>query len=201
MIFSTGVAMVTSVFPKGDRGKALGITAAMTYAGLSLGPIIGGILTQHLGWQSIFLVTVPLGITIIILILKHVSGEWAEAKGEKFDLSGSLIYGLALAGIISGLSFLPGKLGGWILTAGICGIAAFVRATNGCFVIYRSYNAAITGEHVRFAAGTVTTGKYNRAVHVPIDAGRIDRAKPSVIVLVYIASSQFSINGLHIYVQ
>ena len=127
MIFSTGIAILTSVFPVGERGKALGITTAAAYLGLSLGPVLGGLLTQHFGWRSIFLVTVPLGAIIIALILGKVKGEWAEAKGEKFDLTGSAIYSLALIGMIYGFSLLPAMLGIWLIIVGASGIFAFVR--------------------------------------------------------------------------
>jgi len=127
MIFTTGIAILTSVFPAGERGKALGINAAATYLGLSLGPVLGGLLTQHFGWQSIFLVVVPLGATIIALIFTKLRGEWAEARGEKFDLTGSVIYGLALTGIIYGFSLLPAKLGIWLIILGASGIFAFIN--------------------------------------------------------------------------
>lgn len=127
MIFTTGIAILTSVFPIGERGKALGINAAATYLGLSLGPVLGGLLTQHFGWRSIFLVVVPLGATIIALIFTKLKGEWAEARGEKFDLTGSVIYGLALTGIIYGFSLLPTKLGIWLTIIGASGIFAFVQ--------------------------------------------------------------------------
>jgi EmrB/QacA subfamily drug resistance transporter len=127
MIFTTGIAILTSVFPAGERGKALGINAAATYLGLSLGPVLGGLLTQHFGWRSIFLVVVPLGATIIALIFTKLKGEWAEARGEKFDLAGSVIYGLALTGIIYGFSLLPAKLGIWLIVIGASGIFALVQ--------------------------------------------------------------------------
>ena len=127
MIATTGVAILTSVFPAGERGKALGISVAATYLGLSLGPVLGGILTQHFGWRSIFLATVPLGAIVIPLVLRKMKGEWAEAKGEKFDLFGSVIYGLALVGIIYGFSLLPGMLGVSLIIAGASGIFAFVK--------------------------------------------------------------------------
>jgi len=127
MIFTTGIAILTSVFPTEERGKALGINAAATYLGLSLGPVLGGLLTQHFGWQSIFLVVTPLGATIIALIFTKLKGEWAEARGEKFDLTGSVIYGLALTGIIYGFSQLPAKLGMWLTILGASGIFAFVQ--------------------------------------------------------------------------
>lgn len=131
MIFTTAIAMLTSVFPVGERGKALGINVAMTYLGLSLGPVLGGLLTQHFGWRSIFLVAVPLGATIIGLILGKLKGEWAEARGEKFDLTGSVIYGLALTGIIYGFSLLPTMLGIWLIIMGASGIFAFVKRERG----------------------------------------------------------------------
>ena len=127
MIAATGVAIITSVFPAGERGKALGISVAATYLGLSLGPVLGGILTQHFGWRSIFLATVPLGATTIPFVLHKMKGEWAEAKGEKFDLAGSVIYGLALVGIIYGFSLLPKTLGIVLIAAGTSGIFAFVK--------------------------------------------------------------------------
>ncbi len=131
MIFSTVVAIVTSVFPVGERGKALGIITAMTYLGLSLGPVLGGVITQHLGWRNIFLVTVPLGIIAIALLLKKVPGEWAEAKSEKFDFTGSLVYSLSLIGIIYGFTLLPKMLGIGLVVSGIWGILIFVKRESG----------------------------------------------------------------------
>ncbi len=49
MIFGTGIAMITSVYPPGERGKALGIYVTAVYIGLSTGPFLGGIMTQYLG--------------------------------------------------------------------------------------------------------------------------------------------------------
>jgi len=127
MIFGTGVAILTSVFPVGERGRALGINVTAVYLGLSLGPFVGGFLTQHLGWRSIFLVNVPLGLIIIASVFWKLKGEWAEAKGEKFDFGGSIIYGLALVAIMYGLSLLPTMSGVWAIIIGILGILTFIR--------------------------------------------------------------------------
>ncbi len=127
MIFGTGVAILTSVFPVGERGKALGINAAAVYLGLSLGPILGGFLTQYFGWRSVFLANVVLGLIIMALIFWKLEGEWAEAKGEKFDFIGSIIYGLALIAIMYGFSLLPTISGAGLILAGVLGVLAFVR--------------------------------------------------------------------------
>lgn len=91
MTFGSGMAILTSVFPAGERGRALGINVAAVYSGLASGPFFGGLLTQHFGWRSIFLVNVFLGSIMIIFILWKLKGEWIEAKNEKFDLIGSVI--------------------------------------------------------------------------------------------------------------
>lgn len=127
MILGTGVAIITSVFPAEERGKALGINVAAVYLGLSLGPFLGGFLTQHFGWRSIFLVNVPLGLIILAFIFWRLKGEWAEAKGEKFDITGSIIYTLMLTAIMYGLSLLPEMSGVWLILAGALGFVAFVK--------------------------------------------------------------------------
>ena len=125
MIFGTGVAILTSVFPIKERGKALGINVSSVYQGLSLGPFLGGLLTQHFGWRSIFAINIPLGLVIITALFWKLKGEWAEAKGEKFDLSGSIIYGLAIIALIYGLSLLPAISGVAIISLGVIGAVAF----------------------------------------------------------------------------
>ncbi len=127
MLFGTGIAILTSVFPAKERGKVLGINVASVYIGLSLGPTLGGIMTQHFGWRSIFLVTLPMGVAIIVAVLWKLKGEWAEAKGEKFDLIGAIIYAPALAAIMYGFSSLPAITGGWLIGVGTLGILAFIR--------------------------------------------------------------------------
>jgi EmrB/QacA subfamily drug resistance transporter len=127
MIFGTGVAILTSVFPEGERGKVLGINVASVYLGLSLGPFIGGFLTEHIGWRSIFLVHVPMGLIIVSSILWKLPGEWAEAKGEKFDLFGSILYCLTLVAIMYGFALLPREAGAAVILIGGLGFWAFLK--------------------------------------------------------------------------
>ena len=127
MIFGTSIAILTSVFPVGERGRALGINVATVYAGLSLGPFLGGLLTEHFQWRSIFLANVPLGLIMIVFVLWKLKGDWAEARGEKFDVTGSIIYGVTLVTVMYGLSMLPDILGGWLILIGVLGLFAFIR--------------------------------------------------------------------------
>jgi len=127
MIFGTGVAILTSVFPIHERGKALGINLAATYFGLSMGPFLGGFLTGHFGWRSMFLVNIPLGAMVIILTVWKLKGEWAGVRGEKFDLMGSTLYGLAVVAVVYGTSRLPSTSGAGAILAGIIMLITFAR--------------------------------------------------------------------------
>jgi len=124
MIFGTSIAILTSVFPLNERGKVLGINVAVTYLGLSSGPFIGGLLTQYLSWQSIFLFNGLLGLITIILILTMMKAEWTEGKQEKIDFLGSAIYGIALLLLIYGLSILPKSLG--FISVGVSLVVIFI---------------------------------------------------------------------------
>jgi EmrB/QacA subfamily drug resistance transporter len=119
MIFGTSLAIITSVFPQGERGNAIGITITATYFGLSAGPVVGGFLTQLLGWRSIFALLVPVGLISIYLIFTRIRTEWAEAEGERFDIRGSFIYGLSLLSFMYGFSKLPLAFGWICLLSGI----------------------------------------------------------------------------------
>jgi EmrB/QacA subfamily drug resistance transporter len=119
MIFGTSIAILTSVFPPGERGKALGIYITAVYSGLTVGPFLGGVLTQNFGWRSIFFVNVPIGMIACILILWKLDGEWAECVGERFDLLGSVIYAGALVAVMYGFSLVPASMGIVLIGTGI----------------------------------------------------------------------------------
>ena len=126
MIFGTGVAILTSVFPPSQRGRVLGINVAAVYLGLSVGPPLGGFLTQQFGWRSIFIFAAVLGIAIVVVTRTRLSGEWAEARGETFDAIGAVVYGLALVLIMIGLSRVPAPSGTGLIMAGLVTLACFV---------------------------------------------------------------------------
>jgi EmrB/QacA subfamily drug resistance transporter len=126
MLFATAIAMLSSAFPYGERGKALGINVAAVYLGLSCGPFLGGILTQHMGWRSIFLFNVPLGMLVMVFSLWKLPAERAQSRGERFDLVGSFVYCATLVSLMYGFSILPGMAGSFLVAAGIAGICIFV---------------------------------------------------------------------------
>lgn len=126
MIFATGMALLTTVFPAEERGRVLGINVASVYVGLSLGPFLGGILTQQLGWRSIFFFNVPIGVLILVFVFWLLDGDWADAKDERFDLAGSTVYSLSLVPLMYGFTRLPSLFGVILVLLGCAGIAAFI---------------------------------------------------------------------------
>ena len=127
MVMATTMAMVVSVFPPQERGKALGISVASVYAGISCGPFLGGLLVTELGWRSIFYLCVPLGMTTFLITWSKLHGDWADAKGEPFDWRGSLIYAGALLLLIGGASNLDRGAAAWgTAFAGLGGLGLFL---------------------------------------------------------------------------
>ncbi len=127
MAFGTLLAIVTSVFPGEERGRALGTVTGAIYVGLAAGPFYGGVLTEQLGWRSIFYITAILCFIAVILIVWKMKGEWAEARGEKFDVVGSIVFGISIILLIYGFTVLPSILGFIFVVVGILGLFAFIR--------------------------------------------------------------------------
>ena len=125
MIFATGIALLISIFPKNKRGQVLGINTTAVYIGLFMGPLLGGFLAQNFGWRSIFFINVPIGLFALALILTRLKGEWKGSPGDKFDLSGSVIYIFSLTALMYGFSTLHDFSGKIILLTGLIGIALF----------------------------------------------------------------------------
>ncbi len=125
MLSSTGIAIISSVYPSGERGKALGMIGITSYVGMSAGPTLGGILTEHFGWRSIFVFCTLLGLVILFTVLKFMKTEWTEAKGEKYDIGGTLIYCISLILLLCGFTFLQRAYGLILLIAGIVGVVLF----------------------------------------------------------------------------
>jgi EmrB/QacA subfamily drug resistance transporter len=130
MIFSTGMTIVISVFPPAERGRAIGVNVACVYLGLSVGPFIAGLMTHYFSWRVIFLLTALISALVIILVRARLGGEWADARGESFDLKGSCIYGASLVCLMYGFANLPSMVSFVLIAAGILLFALLVRVEN-----------------------------------------------------------------------
>ena len=92
------------------RGKIIGYSVSAVYIGLSAAPLLGGFFIHWFGWRSLFYINAAAGIFIVIAIMFAIKSEWAEARHEKFDFSGSIIYAIAISTLMYGFSKLPGTV-------------------------------------------------------------------------------------------
>ncbi len=197
MIFGTGTAILVSVFPLQERGKILGINAASVYLGLSLGPFLGGLLTEYFGWRSLFLINVPLGLIPLALGLWKLKGEWAGAREDSFDMIGSAVYSLMLVAVMFGFSLLPAWEGAALVLAGIVTFFLFIRWESGvsCPVldvrlfkknrVYAYSNLAALISYSATFAITFLLSLYLQYIKglAPDQAGLIMLAQPAVMAI------------------
>jgi len=124
--YGTIMAIFPAVYPLAERGKALGIVSAAIYAGISSGPILGGFITEHFGWRSIFIANSVIGLSALILGILKLKDEWKEAGGEKLDITGTFIYMIAILAIMYGFSQLPATPYIFLILFGVAAMVMFI---------------------------------------------------------------------------
>jgi EmrB/QacA subfamily drug resistance transporter len=110
MLMATGIAIITHAFPPQERGKAMGLIGTVVSIGSMTGPVLGGFLIQRVGWQSIFLINIPVGIVGTIMALKVLHND-EKSKGQSFDIPGALTLFISLVTLLLALS--EGQDKGW----------------------------------------------------------------------------------------
>ena len=133
----TSMAMVVSAFPPEERGKALGIVITGVYIGLSLSPVLGGVLNYQLGWRSVVLFGVPFLLATLVLILTKVDEEWITFEGIPLDIKGSVSYGIGMVLFMYGFTILNEPLGIILTVLGVIFLIIFgwieLRQTHPVF--------------------------------------------------------------------
>jgi EmrB/QacA subfamily drug resistance transporter len=104
MLASNSPAIVTGNFPPEQRGRAFGLVSMMTYLGLTIGPSLGGWLTQAFGWRTVFYINVPVGALALTLSLIFIPKEAPDESGGRFDLAGAAIFLGGLTALLFGLN-------------------------------------------------------------------------------------------------
>ena len=113
-IFINAFSIIVSAYPANKRGHVLGIVISSVYIGLSVGPFLGGIITQQFGWRYIFYLSFGMCIVLYFMIMFFITEDWKVSEGEKFDLKGSVVFTTAITSFMLGFTFIP-KLTGFIL--------------------------------------------------------------------------------------
>lgn len=124
-ISSTSVSMIVDVYPRDQRGAALAWNTACVYTGASIGPSLGGVITDVFGWRAIFLVVVPFLIVGALMMIRFPYNI-ANTKGESFDAKGSVVYGMSVLLVMFGIISLPETYGIVMIVVGLAVLGFFV---------------------------------------------------------------------------
>jgi EmrB/QacA subfamily drug resistance transporter len=131
MLMAMGPAIVAHTFHDRERGRALGLNGLSVAIGLSLGPALGGILTQVATWRAIFLINAPIGLLAILWAARVLPAE-TRGKDESFDIKGAALSGVALFALLLALS--DGQEWGWTSPAIVGLFIAFI-VLGGAFLV------------------------------------------------------------------
>ncbi|MDY0267311.1 MAG: MFS transporter [Methanimicrococcus sp.] len=129
-VFSTSLPILSSIYPASRRGSVFGINVAVVYIGSSMGPVVGGIITQNFGWRFLYLLLIPLAAAGTLLIYRALKIEFIEGKGEPFDKTGAVLYMITIFFILFGLSNLPNTWAFMALLIGLIALPIFIYYTK-----------------------------------------------------------------------
>jgi EmrB/QacA subfamily drug resistance transporter len=132
MLASNSPAIVTGNFPAEERGRTFGLISTMTYLGLTVGPSLGGWLTQAFGWRTVFYINVPVGALALTLGLVFIPKDLPVESGQRFDLPGAALFLAGLTTLLLGLN--KGADWGWASPA-VLGLLAGALLILGVFVL------------------------------------------------------------------
>ncbi len=135
MIMACTPALIVDNFGPEERGKALGMIGAVVASGLTLGPAVGGLILEHLSWQWIFFINLPIGLFAVTAASRILVKTKGKSSQESFDWAGAVLMAICFAGFILGLS--QGKELGWTST-GALGLLTLCAVSAVAFMIVES---------------------------------------------------------------
>jgi len=127
-MFATSLALIGQEFQGKDRATAFGVWGATVGGAVAIGPLVGGLITEHLGWEWIFFVNVPIGVLAIALTEMRLANVAAQ-DAQRIDLPGLVAFSLGLFLLIFGL--IRGNPEGWdsgVIVASLGGAVALLLA-------------------------------------------------------------------------
>lgn len=206
MLLSTSMAIVVSSFPANMRGRAIGLNVSAVYLGLSLAPVLGGFLTQQLGWRSLFALNAVATLLVLLGTTLAIKREWKEAAGADFDWKGALVYMPSMSLLMLGLSNLPEFWAFLFIAVGFFGLFWFVQIERSVKdpvlemrlffknVVFATANfAAFINYAATFAVSFVLSLylQYIKGFN-PQEAGSLLMAQPMMMAVVAIIAGRMS---------
>jgi predicted MFS family arabinose efflux permease len=161
VVTAGGLAVLASIYPPAERGRALGVSAAIAALSFVVGPLVGGMLTDLFGWRSVFLANVPVAALIALAArarLPELRSRSRHAGRPRFDYAGVATSTLGFGALL--YAALRSDDAGWATVAavvGVAGIAAFVaverRTVDGVVDLRLFRNRMFCGAVVATAVG------------------------------------------------
>ncbi|MER3405683.1 MAG: MFS transporter, partial [Chloroflexota bacterium] len=108
LVQANSPALVTQAFPSNERGRALGIVSAIVSVGLLSGPMVGGLITQYLGWRWAFFVNVPISIVATAVGVRLLRPS-PRRPGQRFDIAGAALFLVAVVALLLTLTMGPAE--------------------------------------------------------------------------------------------
>jgi EmrB/QacA subfamily drug resistance transporter len=200
MLTGTATALVSTVFPPGERGRAIGINVTAVYLGLSTGPLIGGLLVSSLGWRWVFFINVPVAV-VTLAVARRLYDPARRSVRLRLDILGTALLTVGLGCLLTALTF--GEPWGWtstrtvsLLVAAAVGLTGFIvaelRVRNplldlGLFQRNRIFAAANAAALLNYTAMFASIALTAIALQVsggrtPIQTGAILMVQPVVMV-------------------
>jgi EmrB/QacA subfamily drug resistance transporter len=139
MLASNSPAIITGNFPAEQRGRAFGLVSTMTYLGLTIGPSLGGWLTQAFGWRTVFYINVPVGTLALVLSYFFIPKDSPVEGGQRFDLPGAAAFLAGLTALMLGLN--KGADWGWTSPA-VLGLLSAALILLAVFILIESRTPA-----------------------------------------------------------
>jgi len=123
LIMTATLSIVTDVFPREERGRAIGVWAGVSAMGIFLGPVIGGVLLENFWWGSVFLINVPIAIVALILGLALVPDS-KDPAAPPLDIPGLVLSMAAIGFLVYGIIEAPSR--GWTDARVLGSLTAFI---------------------------------------------------------------------------
>ena len=134
-MFATTVALLSVAYTGRDRGVAFGVWGAVNGAAAAAGPIVGGLLTEHLGWRWIFLVNLPVSVLAVWFTIRGVTESKGRA-GARFDVLGTVTFTLSAAAVTFAL--IRGGEAGWTAPSTLAAFAVSTAALAAFILVERA---------------------------------------------------------------
>ena len=135
MLAAISPAILTRNFPPAQRGRTLGLQSMMTYLGLTIGPSLGGWLSNQFSWHAVFYINVPIGLIALILGIRFIPTDIPSEHVQRFDLPGAGTFMAGLTLLLLGLN--QGGTWGWTSPL-VLGPLAIALALLVVFVVIES---------------------------------------------------------------